>query len=195
MSARWDPSEAGRAIADALRVAGIPHALGGALALGVAGVPRGTKDVDVNVFSGLDELPRVITALTGVGITIDPPTALARAARDGMFVGSWDGMRIDVFVPSIAFSSEANRTAIEIEVDGWRGRFLSAEAIAVFKLLFFRGKDLVDLERLVAVRGDRLDTAYVRRWMVEMMGEHDVRVARWDDIVARFGARAGAAPS
>lgn len=184
---RLDAAETGRAIADALRAAGIPHALGGALALGVAGVPRGTRDVDVNVFSGPEELPRVIAALRGLGIAIDASAAIARAERDGMFVGTWDGMRIDVFVPSIPFSIEADRTAIEIEVDGWRGRFLSAEAIAVFKLLFFRGKDLVDLERLVAVRAGRLDTAYVRRWIVEMMGETDPRVVRWDEVVARFG--------
>lgn len=57
----------------------------------------------------------------------------------------------------------------------------------MFKLLFFRGKDIVDLERLVAVRGDRLDREYVRRWLVEMMGDDDDRVRRWDEIVARFG--------
>jgi hypothetical protein len=55
----------------------------------------------------------------------------------------------------------------------------------VFKLLFFRGKDVVDLERLVAVR-DELDRAYVRRWIVDMMGDADERVRRWDEIVARL---------
>jgi hypothetical protein len=179
--------DAGRAIADALRAAGHPHAIGGALALGVAGVPRGTRDVDVNVFVELDRLPAVIDSLAALGIRIDAPAAIARAERDGMFVGDWDGMRIDVFVPSIPFSYEADRTAIEVTVDGWTGRFLSAEAIALFKLLFFRIKDRGDLERLVAVRGASLDRAYVRRWIVEMMGEDDERVLAWDDIVTRFG--------
>ena len=98
-----------------------------------------------------------------------------------------DGMRIDVFVPSIPFSYEANRTAVTISVDGWTGRFLAPEAIALFKLLFFRIKDRADLERLVAVRGADLDHAYVRCWIVEMMGEDDERARAWDDIVARFG--------
>jgi hypothetical protein len=68
---------------------------------------------------------------------------------------------------------------------GWSGWFLSAEALAVFKLLFFRGKDMVDLERLVAVRPE-LDRAYVRERIVEMMGEDDARTQRWDEIVRRF---------
>ncbi len=184
---RRTAAAAGRAIADALAARRVPHALGGALALGVAGVPRGTRDVDVNVFCELDGLSRVFEALESVGVRVDRGAATARAARDGMFVGDWDGMRIDVFVPSIPFSDEAARTKVSITVDGWTGAFLSAEAIAVFKLLFFRPKDVGDLGQLVAVRGPDLDCQYVRRWIVEMMGEDDERVRRWDEIVARYG--------
>lgn len=60
----------------------------------------------------------------------------------------------------------------------------------MFKLLFFRPKDVLDLEKLVAVQGSDLDTAYVRRWMVEMMGEEDERVVAWDRIVREHGATA-----
>jgi hypothetical protein len=182
-------AEAGQRIADALEAAGMSYALGGALALAIAGVPRGTADVDVNVFVPEDRLADAIAVLSAIGIEIDPIAAAARVQREGMFVGRWDGMRIDVFLPSIPFAHEAEHTRIRVTDDaGWSGWFLSAEALAVFKLLFFRGKDVVDLERLVAVRPE-LDTGYVRRWIVDMMGEDDDRTRRWDDIVARFGAR------
>ena len=69
--------------------------------------------------------------------------------------------------------------------EGVRLWFLSAEALAIFKLLFFRTKDIADLERLLAV--SPLDRAYVRRELVEMMSEDDVRVARWDELVRSFG--------
>lgn len=182
-------AESAQRIADALESAGVSYAIGGALALAVAGVPRGTADVDVNVFVPDSEVPVVIDVLRRLGIEVDPPSAIARSERDGMFVGRWDGMRIDVFLPSIPFAHEAERTRIRItDATGWSGWFLSAEAIAVFKLLFFRGKDRVDLERLAAVSGARLDHAYVRRWIVEMMGEDDERVQRWDAIVAPFAS-------
>jgi hypothetical protein len=181
-------AEAAQRIADALEAHGISYAIGGALALAVAGVPRGTADVDVNTFVPDGELGRVIDALAGLGIEIDREASTSRAARDGMFVGRWDGMRIDVFLPSIPFAHEASRTRVRVTTaENWSGWFLSPEAITVFKLLFFRGKDLVDLERLVAMRGKNLDHAYVRRWIVEMMGETDERTRRWDDLVARFG--------
>jgi hypothetical protein len=181
-------AEAAQQIADTLEAAGLSYAIGGALALAIAGVPRGTADVDVNVFVPEARVADVIDVLASVGIDVDPRAALARVRRDGMFVGRWDGMRIDVFLPSIPFSHEAERTRVRVtDPDNWSGWFLAAEAIAVFKLLFFRGKDVVDLERLVAVRPE-LDRDYVRRWIVDMMGEDDERTRRWDEIVARHGA-------
>lgn len=182
-------AEAAQALADALESSEIPYAIGGALALAIAGVPRGTADVDINVFVDEHQLEQVIDALVSVGVAIDASAATAQARRNGMFVGRWDGMRIDVFLPSIPFAREAHRTRIKISDDtGWSGWFLSAEAISVFKLLFFRGKDQVDLERLVAVRPE-LDQAYVRRWIVEMMGEEDERTVRWDDMTRRFSRK------
>lgn len=59
-------------------------------------------------------------------------------------------------------------------------------ALCVFKLLFFRSKDVVDLERLINRQGKSLDVAAVRRHIVEMMSETDPRVARWDDLVREF---------
>lgn len=179
-------AEAAQRIADALEGAGLSYAIGGALALAIAGVPRGTADVDVNLFVPETKVRDAMEVLATLGIQIDTSAAMARAERDGMFVGRWDGMRIDVFLPSIPFAHEAERTRIRVtDAAGWSGWFLSAEALAVFKLLFFRGKDTVDLERLVAVRPE-LDRTYVRRWIVEMMGEDDERTRRWDEIVARF---------
>ena len=48
-------------------------------------------------------------------------------------------------------------------------------------------KDLLDLEKLVAVQRENLNAAYVRAQMVDMMGEADERVLEWDALVAEFG--------
>jgi hypothetical protein len=177
-------ADAAQHIADTLENAGVSYAIGGALALAIAGVPRGTADVDVNVFVPEARVGDVIAVLARLGIDFSKDT-IEQARREGMFIGRWDGMRIDVFLPSIPFSFEAERCRVRVTDDsGWSGWFLSAEALAVFKLLFFRGKDVVDLERLVAVRPE-LDTAYVRRWIADMMGDDDERTRRWDHIVAR----------
>src|SRR5262249_35358587 len=148
------------AVADALTARGVPHAIGGALALGVWSNPRGTVDVDINVFVGDDGLAPVFDALDAIGASFDRVHAAREAAARGMFVAHAAGMRIDVFTPSIELSHEAGRTAQRVAVGDREYAFLSAEAIALFKLLFFRGKDRVDLERLVAAY-PLLDRAYV----------------------------------
>lgn len=45
-------------------------------------------------------------------------------------------------------------------------------------MLFFRGKDLVDVERLLSLMGDTLDRPYVRDSLVEVVGEDDYRVKK-----------------
>ncbi len=188
MSSPLDAGEAAERVADALEEASVPYAIGGALAMGVHGYPRGTLDVDVNVFVELDGVPRVLSVLHHLGMEVDDGAARSRAERDGMFVARLDGLRVDVFVPSIPFSWEAARTRVCVSRGDRALWFLSPEALVVFELLFFRGKDRVDLERFVAARAGRLDHAYVRRWIAGMMGDDDERVELWDSLVRRFGS-------
>ena len=181
-----DPFEVGAHIASHLRSAQIPYAVGGALAYGIWGDPRGTHDVDVNVFVSHDELEGALDALEGAGVSIDREAARRADLEGDVLVGDYQGMRIDIFTPSIPFSWEASRTRVEIDGPHGPMSILSAEATAVFKLLFFRAKDLVDIDKMVAVQGEDLDRAYVRRWLVDMMGEDDERVESWDETCRRF---------
>src|SRR5690242_7233739 len=107
-------ADAAQRIADELEQAGFSYAIGGALALAIAGVPRGTADVDVNVFVPEDRVQAVVGLLSGLGIDIDLEKAEAQARMQGMFIGRWDGMRIDVFLPSIPFAFDAERTRIRV---------------------------------------------------------------------------------
>jgi hypothetical protein len=183
MSVPEDSLAAGVLVARALDAAGIPYALGGALAYGQYGIPRATIDVDVNVFVSVAELDRVFAALRSLGVVVEGEVARTKAREEGLFIVYFGPYRIDVFTPSIDFSWEAERTRVRHEIDGASVWFLAVEALCVFKLLFFRGKDVVDLERLIAVSGPMVDAAYVRERIVEMLGEDDPRVATWDRLL------------
>lgn len=182
MSAPADAFEAGIQIAAALGQHGLPYALGGALAYGQYGIPRATNDVDVNIFVDAEQLDDVFAALRSLDIEIDPTAARTAADKEGLMIFWLGPFRIDVFTPSIDFSWEAARTCVRHDIDGTMVSFLSAEALCVFKLLFFRGKDVVDLERLIAVQGSALDAGYVRAHIVEMLGDDDPRVETWDRL-------------
>lgn len=172
-------------LAGALEAAGVPYAIGGALAYGLWGDPRGTHDVDINLFVDSNGLDRALDAMSVCGLVIDRQAARAADRRGDVMIGWCEGTRIDLFTPSIPFSWEAGTTRVVVEGPLGSAAFLSAEATAIFKLLFFRPKDLVDVEKLVAVQGADLDRDYIRRWLVDMMGEEDERVRVWDDLVQR----------
>ena len=57
------PPEKVLAVHRALAEAGLPHAIGGAIALSIYGAPRDTVDIDVNVFVAAERRPEVRAAL------------------------------------------------------------------------------------------------------------------------------------
>jgi hypothetical protein len=167
---------------DRLEASRLPYALGGAVAYSSWGEPRATRDVDLNIWVEPEALPEAFDALAAAGVTIDRPQAVAEAADRGLFVG-WHGeYRVDVFVPSIPFYAEALARRVRVRLAGRDTWVLSPEVLAVFKMLFFRAKDLRDLERLLAVQGPRFDRAFVRGALVDMLGADAEQVAAWDRL-------------
>jgi hypothetical protein len=115
--------------------------------------PRGTLDVDINLFVGHDELDAALDVLERAGLSIDRAAA-ARADHDGdVLVGQSGGLRVVLFTPSIPFAWEAMTTRRRLRGPSVEADYLSPEATAVFKFLFFRPKELVDVEKLARCRG------------------------------------------
>lgn len=181
--------ELARRIADAFEAGGIPYAIGGALALATWGFPRATNDVDIDVFVTPEELDEVLTILERIGCELDRQACIDSARQRGDFRARFERMRIDFFVPSIPFYQSAKARLREAPLGGAPARYLSPEDLAVFKMLFFRTKDLLDVERLVGFIGSGFDTSYVRSSLVEIVGEDDERVGRWDRLVGDAGRR------
>jgi hypothetical protein len=179
--------ELARRLADTLEAAEVPHAIGGALALGVWGFPRATNDVDLDIFVGPDQLKPVLEILLRGGFAVDVDAALESARTRGDFKLWWHGMRVDVFVASLPFYDTVRQRVQQAPLGGRPAWFLSAEDLAIFKMLFFRTKDILDLERLVAFMGSSFDLAYVRNWLIALVGPDDERVARWERIISDVG--------
>ena len=71
------------------RAANLPHAFGGALALAFCvAEPRATKDIDLNVFIGVDRIDELIDALPErVVVTDAEPSATPPRRADSRLVG------------------------------------------------------------------------------------------------------------
>jgi hypothetical protein len=182
--------EAAQRIGERLDEDSIPYAIGGALALGVWGVPRATKDVDLSVFVPRDQLPRVLDSLERAGVMEARDQAAKDVARIGLAKGRLGAIIVDVFLSEHPqYEEMARRVRRIVDPSGWNARFISPEDLCVHKLIFGRHKDIADLEGLFAVRPD-LDRSYIRHWLDQMIPVGDVRFATLAELERRFPAPA-----
>ena len=159
------------AVHDHLAALGVAHAFGGALALAYYAEPRGTIDIDVNVFAPVASAPEIVTSFEALGFSPEQtaeawvPIAGVRLVR-----GGGEPPMLDLF-----FSVDERYDDIARRVRhfpfGERSElpFLSAEDLALFKLSFGRDKDWVDLRGLVA-GNPGLDDEYIEHQLVGLRG-------------------------
>ena len=155
--------------------AGIPHAFGGAIALAYATLdPRGTSDVDVNIFAPASAPERALAALPG-GIDQPPGTAEV-IARDGQIRLWWDDTPIDLFFDYVPLHDEAARNRRTVPFEGEQIPILGPVELAVFKVMFDRTRDWADLEAMVET--GTLDVAAVRKAVERLVDDEDPRLGR-----------------
>ncbi|HEV3225383.1 MAG TPA: hypothetical protein VGZ52_01055 [Acidimicrobiales bacterium] len=163
------------AVHRSLDAADVPHAFGGALALAwCTRQPRGTSDIDVNVFASRTNVRRVLAAL--------PPEVVATRSevrqleRDGQARLHWDTTPVDVFLNTTPFHGAAATRSRAEPFAGEMVPFLSCFDVAVFKAFFDRRRDWADLEDMLAAGALDVDAVVVT--LTEHLGPNDERIAR-----------------
>jgi hypothetical protein len=168
-----------------LSVAGIAHAFGGAIALAYWTLePRGTRDIDINVFVPPAECEPALAALPD-GIVHDEET-VETISREGQIRLWWDDTPIDLFFSYEPLHDQAARNSRMVPFEGKRIPVLGPVELAVFKAMFDRTRDWADIEEMLSA--GNLDFDAVRDHLVRLVGKKDDRVARLDDALRRTRA-------
>ena len=163
------------AVHRALATADIDHAFGGALALAwCTERARGTIDIDINVFAGVDRVDELLASVpAGVTWTDDDRRLLE---RDGQVRIWWDTTPLDIFMNTTEFHRQAAERARWEHFAGESVPFLACSDVAVFKAFFNRTKDWADLEEMQAA--GTLDLDRVIGVLVRYLGADDDRIER-----------------
>jgi hypothetical protein len=159
----------------ALDDAGLPHAFGGAIALAYCTLnPRGTSDIDVNVFIPAEEGERALGALpVGVDVPADAPEVVR---RDGQIRVWWDETPLDLFFDYAPVHAEAARHRRAVPFEGERIPVLGPVELAVFKAVFDRTRDWADLEEMASA--GTLDATATADALRPLLGDGDPRIER-----------------
>jgi hypothetical protein len=169
------------AIHEALSAAGLPHAFGGAIALAYCTQePRGTRDLDLNVFVRPRLAGDVFAALPEEVAT--SAEDLAKAEADGQIRLWWQDTPIDIFLNVHPFHDEVAKGVRAVPFAGRLVPVVGCTSLAVFKALLSRTKDWADIEEMVAM--GEMSTADALAWLAQIAGADAPAVVRMGALVA-----------
>jgi hypothetical protein len=168
-------------IHDALSRSRLPHAFGGAIALAYCTEePRGTRDVDVNVFVDPERAAEALSALPKAVVVTDAD--IKAAEREGQVRVWWDDTPIDVFLDIHRFHQEVQDGVRWKPFAGRDIPVLGCTALVVFKVLFNRTKDWADIEEIVEMGA--VDGPEAVAWVTRLLDGDDPVVDRLATLVA-----------
>lgn len=169
------------AIHDALRSASLAHAFGGAISLAYCiEEPRGTRDLDVNIFCDASEAGRVLAALPD-GVEVGSGD-VEKVKRDGQARLFWDGVPVDVFLNNLPLHEEVANAVVWVPLEGMEIPVLDCASLVVFKSLFNRTKDWADIEAVAVATPEDVEAA--AKTVADLVGEDDPSCRRLAEISA-----------
>ena len=162
--------EATVAVIDALERLDVAYMIVGSLASNFHGIPRATRDADFVIDIGSASLSALATALPK-GLTLQPQGAFETVTGTMRYLVTLGG---SPFVCEL-FARSDEPHDLERFARRQRARVLgrdayvaSAEDMIITKLTWAtrgkRTKDFDDIRNILAVRGDELDSTYLRTW-------------------------------
>jgi hypothetical protein len=169
------------AIHRALKAHSLPHAFGGAIALAYCvEEPRGTRDLDVNIFVDAGDAARALEALPdGVRVSEQDVETVKREGQTRLF---WDGVPVDVFLNNLPLHEEVANGVLWVPLGEEQIPVLDCASLVVFKSLFNRARDWGDIEEVAAATPEDVETA--AKTLATLVGEDDPSYRRLAEIAA-----------
>jgi predicted nucleotidyltransferase len=154
----------------------------GGVAASLLGRPRLTADVDAVILLSVDELPALIAAAQGEGLTTRQEDAekFARRNRILLLRHLESGINVDLSLGVLPFEQEAVERSAVHRIGGLELRLPTVEDLIVFKAVAHRPQDLLDIQALVEANQE-LDRTRIRRWVREFAKVLDTPEL-WKDI-------------
>lgn len=147
----------------------LSYAIIGGIAVQKWGEPRFTRDVDLAVaaplVTGSAPLVRLITG--HFRSRPADPVDFAQTTRMVLITAS-NGVEVDISLALPGYEDQLFARAVDYEFEsGKTVRLCSAEDLIIHKAVAGRPQDVTDIQGVVDRQGEKLDAAYIRKWLKE----------------------------
>lgn len=169
------------AMHEALRARSLPHAFGGAIALAYCvQEPRGTRDLDLNIFVDAARAAEVLSALPD-GVRVEKAD-IEKVKREGQTRLFWEGVPVDVFLNNLPLHEEVANGVVWVDMQGTQIPVLDCASLVIFKSFFARTRDWGDIEEVALATPEDVDAAV--KAVADLVGEDDPSFRRLAAIAA-----------
>lgn len=155
----------------------VPYMVIGGLAALFWGEPRITRDIDVTIGIGIDQVPVLVRDLPdGFRPAVDNPAEFARETHVVPLV-SPAGIRIDLVLAGLPYEHAAIERAVPVPIAGREVRVCSPEDLVIHKVISDRAKDREDVRAIIRRQQHRFDRRYADPIVLELsqvLGRPDV---------------------
>jgi len=157
-----------RKIARGLDKAHIPYMIVGGQAVLLYGEPRLTKDIDITLGVGSDEIEKVRNLATTLNLKV-LVNKIEEFVKDTMVLPTIDeksGIRVDFILSFSYYEKQAIGRANTVRLDKTAVKFASLEDLVIHKIIAGRARDIEDVKS-VLLKNPHYDTGYIARWLEE----------------------------
>jgi predicted nucleotidyltransferase len=168
-------------IARALDSRSIRYMVIGGQAVLLYGEPRFTRDVDVALHAGPQDLPVILQSAreSGLQVLVDSPADFVQRTLVLPCAEPASGIRVDLIFSLSPYERQAIQRAATVSVAGSPVCYAAAEDLIILKTVAGRPRDMEDV-RSILLKQPQMDATYVRRWLREIQAGQD------EDFFARF---------
>ncbi len=164
----------------------VNYAVIGGIGVAFHGPIRTTRDIDLLLTLPQVNLPNVLDALVAAGFTLDVNDAIRRWNHDHLLDFTYGPVRIDWLKPVLpAFEHILARARWE-QIEDRQIRVADAEGLILLKLIAFRPRDQEDIKGLLVANAGRLDLEWVRSEWLQLVGDQDLKVEQFEQLVREF---------
>lgn len=156
------------AIGKNLKSKNIPYMVIGGQAVLLYGEPRMTKDIDITLGIGIDQLLDILDIIQNIPLKVLPDDINSFVKRTMVLPALHEktGIRVDFIFSFSLYEKEAIIKTKKVLLNNVNVNFASPEDVIIHKILAHRARDIEDV-RSILLKNIDINKKYITKWLKE----------------------------